>query len=74
VTDATIICDVTFQVVAATRDDTGDPTVVVYVELPDDERTTFGCALSPEAAASLADTLADAAGVPSALWPAIGTS
>ena len=68
-----IFLDVTFQVVAGTRDDTGEDAVVLYVELPDDERTRFGCVLTPEAAAMLADDLSDAAGVPPA-WPAIGLS
>jgi hypothetical protein len=69
-----VICDVGFRVVAGTRDDTGEPTVALYVELPDDEKTTFGCALPLDVAAELADRLSEAAGVPSALWPAIGTS
>jgi hypothetical protein len=67
-----VFLDCRFEIVAGTRDDTGEPTVVLYLELPDDERTTFGCALSPEAAAMLADTLAEAAGVP--MWPALGLS
>lgn len=73
-TAAAVLCDVTFEVVDGDRDDTGDRVTVLYVILPDDDRTRFGCALTPEAAAGLARSLQDAAGVSPAPWLPIGLS